>query len=137
MLCCSSLIFHLGPDTNIFIIATLNCIAGFGAGICGVVYTMVREYNTFYNCEDIATGLVASIVNVAGIVFQSAIGFLMDIHWTQRHGQIDGVNGKRIYTANDYEFAFISLDIAIGFAIIISLIVKETNGKMVEFKGKH
>eukprot|EP01083_Nonionella_stella_P176854 619976_1 len=136
MLCCSSLIAHLPADTNIFIIATLNCIAGCGTGSCGVAYTVVREYNVIYNCEDIAGGLVNAITCVAGFVFQFAIGFLMDLHWMQRSGQTDDVTEKRIYTANDLEFAFISIDIIIGFAVIVSLIVKETNGQMIEFKTK-
>eukprot|EP01083_Nonionella_stella_P292330 994275_1 len=134
MLCCSSLIVHLGPDTNMVIIVTLNCIAGCGAGVGGVVFAMVREYNMFYNCEDIAGGLASTIACLAGFVFQFLIGYLMDVHWIQRHGKVDGASGKRIYTANDYEFAFVSIDIAIGFAIIVSLVLKETNGQTIQFK---
>eukprot|EP01083_Nonionella_stella_P120268 360235_1 len=134
MLCCSSLIIHLGADTNMFVIVVLNCIAGCGAGILPVLYATTREYNVFYNCEDIAGGIVNSIANMAGVVFQFTIGFLIDVHWTQRHGKID-TNGKRIYTPNDYEFGLISIDIAICLAIIMCMVVKETNGQMVQFKA--
>eukprot|EP01083_Nonionella_stella_P239748 838817_1 len=132
MLCCSSLIVHLGPETNILIITTLNCASGCGAGIFGVAYAVVREYNVFYNCEDIAGGLVTTIGSLAGFVVQFVIGCLMDVHWLQRKGQMDDGKGKRIYIGNDYEFGFISIDIAICVAIIVSLIIKETNGQMVE-----
>eukprot|EP01083_Nonionella_stella_P292329 994268_1 len=110
----SSLIVHLGKDTNIIIIAILNCISGCGAGCIGMIYAVVREYNVFYSCEDIAGGLVNTIGNMSGVVFPFVIGYLMDVHWMQRNGQRDEINGRRMYNANDYEFAFISIDIAIG-----------------------
>eukprot|EP01083_Nonionella_stella_P073663 199398_1 len=130
----SSLIVHLGKDTNIIIIAILNCISGCGAGCIGMIYAVVREYNVFYSCEDIAGGLVNTIGNMSGVVFPFVIGYLMDVHWMQRNGQRDEINGRRMYNANDYEFAFISIDIAIGFAIIVSLVLKETNGQTIQFK---
>eukprot|EP01084_Bolivina_argentea_P320274 555676_1 len=133
--CCSILIIYLPANTHVAVIIVLNCISGAGCGVFSICDAITREYNEYYNCSDVSGGIVNTISTSAGFILQFIIGYLIDVSWTKRNGEINE-NGDRIYVAEDYEFGFIIIPIVLGVAFILSLVAKETYGQNLEYNHK-
>ena len=97
-------------------------------------WASVRECNEFYDCEDVALGIVNSLTNSSGFVSQYLIGLLLDWHWEGIRGGSDlNEDGDRVYNVSDYDFAFSTITVCLVGAFITSLFLKETRGKMVDY----
>ena len=135
-----SFIYVTDRNTNVFILMFLSGINGFGSGASTPIhYSMVREYNNYYNCEDTATGFVNVQRTSSGFLAQLLMGIMIDIHWMQRGGNDfdednDDSTGDREYTVADYNFAFLLCTVSVGLAFILLFILKETYGKNVTYE---
>ena len=97
------------------------------------MWSLNREYNNYFKCKDIATGITNCFQNLGGFVSQLLIAELIDISWNNR-GANDYINNTNDgnYTVNDYNYGFILIPIAVFLAIISSLLMKETNAKNLD-----
>eukprot|EP01084_Bolivina_argentea_P274721 468310_1 len=104
------------------IIATL--ISGMGAPVWNVYWTLSREYNHYYNCKDIASGFNNSVSNLAGFASQLFIAELIDISYENSNNDE--------YTVHNYNNGFIVMPIMVSVALIMVLLLKETNAKYLD-----
>ena len=66
----------------------------------------------------------------AGAILQPIIGALLDLLWD---GRLE--NGVRIYAADDYQTAFVTLTIWAGAGLLLSLALTETHCRQLETAG--
>ena len=60
----------------------------------------------------------------------------MDVSWRQRGGAYDDDSGDRVYSVDDYDLAFAVIPGVIALNWILTLMIKETNGEMIEWDQK-
>merc|ERR1712176_409215 len=118
-----------------FVIIATSIVSGIGfGGQNPVFWAAVRESNAYYNCIDIAVGMINSMTNAAGFVSQFLFGILMDVHWQNIRGGNDfDPDGDRNYSVADYDFAFIAMPICLIAALVFSFFIKETHCKQIEY----
>eukprot|EP01084_Bolivina_argentea_P058361 106598_1 len=139
-ICSVAIIYVVQPETKAsmgynglsVLVLGLNLVSGIGAGNWGLLWALQREYNAYYNCKDAAAGLVNSIQNAAGFVGTLFIGEMLDMRWSIRGGSTNE-NGDRIYTVQDYDYAFIIIPSVVIGAIISALLIKETHAENVDY----
>ena len=128
-------IIYCDEDTNTYIIIAMTILCGIGAAISPMKWTLIREYNDYYQCSDIASGVMNTIGCSAGFIMPWIIGIMMDYNWEQRGGQTD-IDGDRIYTVEDYNYGFILIPICLCIYFLIALNLKETNGNIVQWNDQ-
>eukprot|EP01084_Bolivina_argentea_P153035 266848_1 len=129
------IIYCDASNMNIYIIGLLNILTGLGCGSTSIIFAIVREYNDFYECSDIASGYVNTMGTIAGFVVQWLIGVLMDINWTMRYGKhINDGSGQRKYNIHDYNYAFIIIPIIVAINFFTAILIKETNGQSIIYQ---
>eukprot|EP01084_Bolivina_argentea_P259400 437679_1 len=129
-----SLIYFTNENTSIYVIYFLSIINGIGSGSNQPIhYILVREYNNYYDCEDTATGFVNVMRTSSGFIAQFLMGVMIDINWNARNGNYDD-NGNRVYTAADYNFAFLLCTIAVCVSVVLLFILPETNSENLIFE---
>eukprot|EP01083_Nonionella_stella_P016069 44938_1 len=129
---CLVIIYGLPPasesewnDNLILVVVILsNAISGFGCGFLPVGFTMARELNDLYRCGDTAVGMVNMIGNGAGFASQILVSNLIDMSWRNGPGLYDEY-GLKIYSVEDYDFAFMLIPITLVLALVMSLITTE------------
>ncbi len=86
-----------------------------------LVFSICREVNSI-KITGTAIALTNMIVMIGGNIFQPVIGKILDMGW-------DGtmVDGARVYSANDYQFALTVLPISLILAIVVSFFIRETH----------
>ena len=108
-----------GPELpSISVILTLF-IAGIMLGGQFMTYSIVSEINPL-TVSGMATGFQNMICLLSGVIFQPFIGWLLDLFWEGAYE-----NGVMIYSGATYQMALTSVVIALLFAIIASLFVRE------------
>ena len=131
-ICTLIIVYVLQSDAMLGVVITLNFVSGFGAGSWGIMWCLQREYNAYYNCKDMAAGLVNTLINAAGFVTQLLIGEVLDIRWVMRDGDVDE-NGVREYNTADYDYALLVLPAVVFLAVVSALLLKETNGENLDY----
>ncbi len=110
-------------NMSIMELAILFFALGFISSAQIISYPLVSELN-----PRILTATSVSIVSFTCIggyaIFQPLFGRIMDWHW---EGQL--LNGARVYSAADYQFAIWILPATFLLAIVISFFLKETHCK--------
>ena len=127
---------YFSDDASFEVIVTLSLINGIGCGgTLPIHYSMAREYNACYQCEDTATGFVNFQRTSSGFVAQLVMGWMIDWHWKMRGGNDFDEHDPNLrhYSANDYEFAFSLCTVALVIAIGTLFLLRETNAKSVNF----
>ena len=128
---CSLIVIYAPDSTPMVVVVASSILTGIGwGGQTPVFWASVRECNKYYDCEDVAVGIANSFGNASGFVSQYLIGLMLDWHWTGTVAE----DGSRVYSVADYDFAFISLAVCVVGAFIMSLFVKETYGKPVDYE---
>jgi len=135
---CFLLIVYVLPATGslpvMMAVIALVPVGGLGGGAIGTMWTLQREYNAYYHCKDMAAGLVNTMINVSGFFTQMFVGEMLDIRWERRGGEVDPLHdGLRVYTVNDYNHALLLLPVVLVIALLLSLTLKETNGKNLDY----
>ena len=125
-------IIYCSEDVNMFVIILMNILSGFGTGVPSITFAFVREYNDYYECSDVAGGVVNTIASSSGFFVQWLIGILIDYNWKQREGGFDEKD-ERDYNVDDYNLGFITILIVIGMNVILTLIMKETKSQKVSW----
>ena len=125
-------IIYCHADTNMYVIILMNILSGFGTGVPSIVFAFVREYNDYYECSDIAGGIVNTMASASGFIVQWLIGVLIDYNWESRDGDFKE-DGERDYSVSDYNLGFVTILIVIGMNVSMTLVLKETNGKKVQW----
>merc|ERR1712048_17513 len=129
----SSIVIYGDANMPLFVIILCYVLTGIGMGITAITFVVLREYNDVANASDVAVGFVNSVSISVICLMQYLIGVLMDVNWEQRgYGAMD-VDGGRLYTVSDYNFGFMVVPIVGVLGIISSILVKETNGKPVQW----
>ena len=130
-------VLYCGPDAHIVIVTSCIVIFGFCSAVGSMEFGIAREYNDFYGCSDIAGGIVNSLaLFLGGTVLTWIMGNLMDVSWTERGGEYDHEKGDRIYTVDDYDSAFMLIPAVLALNWMITLMIKETKGEMIEWDQK-
>jgi sugar phosphate permease len=91
-----------------------------------ISYPMIAESNPRMLTSS-ATGLASVLIMGGGAVFQPVFGWVIDRYWD---GTI--VNGSRVYSVEAFNIAMWIMPAAFVIAIIMSLLVKETNCKTID-----
>jgi MFS family permease len=88
-----------------------------------LAFSVVRE-NTPPWAAGTAIGVTNGFVVGSGAIFQPLLGWLLDLRW-------DGtlVAGARIYTPENFEFAFLVLPVIGVIGILCALATRETHGQ--------
>merc|ERR1712130_586467 len=134
LMCVCLVTLYVNASTSMIVIIGSSIMSGIGFGAFDPVFwATVRENNAYYNCTEIAIGMVLSMVNASGFVSQFLIGILMDMHWQHVNGGNGDHDGDRIYSVGDYDFAFLTFPICLGLAIIFTVFMKETYAKTVDY----
>lgn len=128
-------IIYCGSETHMIIVIIMNCLSGFGFASMPTAFTLGRELNAFYGCEETALGVINTLTNMSGFIGQFVIGLLIDLNWDNRNGEKD-INGDRIYNEYDYNFAFIIIPISLGLACIIDILLRESYGYTVQYTSE-
>eukprot|EP01084_Bolivina_argentea_P090108 162422_1 len=77
----STYIIYCDNNTSMYVIIIMNLISGVGCGAQAVLFSLIKEYNEFYNCTKCASGYVNTMVTCTGFVTQFLMGDLLDLHW--------------------------------------------------------
>ncbi len=97
------------PQLPIWILACVIGLIGLSGGGMSATYALAREIMPAH-LGGTATGIVNSMTVASGAILQPLVGFLLDIIWD---GKLKA--GVRIYDAEDYRLAFLSI---LGSAVI-------------------
>jgi len=105
---------------SVFVLSALFFLQGAGGCTMVICFSVMREYNA-QGHTSAALGLLNTCVVGSGAIMQPLIGIALDSRW---QGTI--VDGVRIYSAGNYNAAFLLLIGANAVAIICSLLLTET-----------
>eukprot|EP01084_Bolivina_argentea_P005812 10970_1 len=125
----SIFIIYCPQNTHLSLIIIASIISGSGAPIWNILWTLTREYNNYYKCKDIASGMITSIANLGGFSSQLFIAELIDISFAKNNNE-NGEDNK--YTVDNYNDGFIVIPFIILLALIVVLMLKETNARNLD-----
>jgi len=105
----------------------MSLIFMLGVGGCAmtVCFGLVKELNDV-NYSSTSLGLMNMCIVGSGAVMQPLIGWLLDRHWDGSLQQ-----GARIYNADNYSTAFVSLLVVNAAALVGTLMLRETHCRQV------
>eukprot|EP01084_Bolivina_argentea_P020700 38487_1 len=92
-----------------------------------LIFTICREYNWYYGNAETATGFVNMILALSGFFGQYTIGALLDLNYEKRDNAILDNEGNRLYTVDDYNFAFVVIPICLAILFGCIILLKETH----------
>ncbi|MCX7338132.1 MAG: MFS transporter [Alphaproteobacteria bacterium] len=98
----------------------LILLAGFTIGGQVLCFTCAQDHCTQEN-SGTAMGFTNAVVMMSGIIFQPALGAILDLVWD---GQVSAA-GIRVYSHNCYQMALISIPISLFISWILLKFVKE------------
>jgi MFS family permease len=114
----SALIYATPKNTGLLML--LMFIIGAGGSSMTVCFGSVRELNDI-NYSSTSLGLMNMCIVGSGAVMQPLIGWLLDLGWG---GQL--LDGARIYSADGYTWAFVSLLATNLAALVAGFFLRET-----------
>lgn len=114
----SFLPFSVVPGLPLIAVLVLSVAIGLAGGFMILAFAYARHR---YGSEQAgtATGVVNSSVLLIGAALQSLIGWLLDLQWTGLQAE-----GARIYTEAAYRWAFLTLCLATGLALLSGMLLK-------------
>jgi len=115
----SLLLFTTVPVSIVYL---LLFMLGLCCGPHPLCFTISKEVNPA-EFSGTAMAFCNFLIMIGGIVFQPAVGHILDYRW---HGA--ALNGLRIYTANDYIYALSLIPVGLFIGAILSLFIRETLG---------
>ncbi len=113
------IIIIYGPDLSSFTVISILFIAGICLGGQFMAYSIVCEINPL-SVSGMANGFQNMICLSSGIIFQPFIGKLLDLFWEGAYE-----NGARLYSSTTYKMALTSIIVALLFALLISIFIRE------------
>ena len=114
----SALIYATPQNTGLLML--LMFVIGAGGSSMTVCFGSVRELNDI-NYSSTSLGLMNMCIVGSGAVMQPLIGWLLDLGWG---GQL--LDGARIYSADGYTWAFVSLLATNLAALVAGFFLRET-----------
>ncbi len=108
---------------NMVLMALLLFLLGVSCSSMVVLFGLVREWNQPAHAAS-AMALTNMGIVGSGAVMQPVIGMLLDSQWS---GEV--VNGARIYSTQNYGFAFSSLVAIMAISLACCVLVKESGGQ--------
>jgi len=108
------------PGLPLTVVEALLVISGVASGAAVIAYAAAREHNS-PSAAGATIGFVNMVAVGSGAVFQPLIGWLLDLKW-------DGamVGGARVYSAETFETALLTLIAAGVVGLVAALMVRET-----------
>ena len=119
-----ALLIYRTPQ-NTGLLTALIVIIGAGGSAMTVCFGSVKELNDL-NYSSTSLGLLNMCIVGSGAVMQPAIGWLLDRGWD---GQL--IDGARVYSADNYSDAFLTLLLLNVAALVAGLLLRETRCKPV------
>ncbi|MBL6933558.1 MAG: MFS transporter [Rhodospirillales bacterium] len=113
------------PGLSLTMIRGLLLLQGFFSGSMVICFAIGREHNKS-NSAGATLAFVNTVVMASGALFQPLIGWLLDLNWD---GAIRA--GSRVYSADAYQTAFISLIVCGVTATLMGLLLRETHCRNV------
>jgi len=114
------------PGLPFWLDVTLFAVCGFTAGSCTISFATAREYT-----NPSVSGMTLGLVNLMSIgtsaIFQSLIGWFLDLNWD---GRSDA--GARLYSEEAFQIAFLSLVFCGVVAIAAAASIRETYCKPLQ-----
>ncbi len=119
-----SMLVYFTPD-NTGLLMTLIFVMGAGGSAMTVCFGSMKEHNDL-NYSSTSLGMMNMCVVGSGAVMQPLIGWLLDLNWSG-----ETIDGARIYSAQAYTNAFVSLILLNLSAFIAGLFLRETHCKQL------
>lgn len=117
----SSLLLFSSVPVNV--VYLLLFMLGLCCGPHPLCFTISKEVNPA-EFSGTAMAFCNFLIMIGGIIFQPAVGHVLDYRW-----QGAALNGLRIYTSADYTFALSIIPIGLMIGAILSLSIRETLGR--------
>lgn len=117
---CLSLIFYM-PGISLHVLYVLFFFVGIFCGAHPLCFALGKE-NSPNQISGTAVAVTNTLIMLGGMVFQPAVGKLLDKHAVTVVMQ----NGIPIYTASDYNYALTVIPMGLILAIVLSFFLKET-----------
>jgi MFS family permease len=114
-----SILVYATPQSTVLLMM-LIFVVGVGGCTMTVCFGSVRELNDI-NYSSTSLGLMNMCIVGSGAVMQPLIGWLLDLNWG---GAL--VDGARVYTAEAYSSAFVSLLVTNAAALLAGFFLRET-----------
>lgn len=108
-----------GPDLPVLTVIPILFTAGLFLGGQFMTYSIVTEINPL-SVSGMATGFQNMVCLLSGVIFQPFIGWLLDRFWEEAYE-----NGIRLYSSAAYQMALTSVIVALLFAVLASLFIRE------------
>lgn len=121
----SAMAFYI-PNLPFWMLYTLLFLFGVTCGSHPLVFSLSREKNP-EQISGTATATTNFFIMMGGLLFQPFMGKILDWHW---NGHM--VDGVRVYSISDYQFALAVVPIALFLSCILTLFIKETHCKIQE-----
>jgi MFS family permease len=113
------------PGIPLWLVQTLLFVNGLAVGSCLIAFAVAREHN-----RPGAVGTTTAVVNIMAVggggALQPIIGWILDLQWD---GRME--SGARLYSAEAYEAAFLTIAAFLAGSIPIALMVRETYCRQV------
>ncbi len=122
-ICITSIVYI--PGLPVSVVAALCLLGGIGGSVQTIGFAAAREHNPVH-LSGTTIGFVNCLMTGAGAVFQTLIGWLLDLAWA---GEM--VAGARIYDASAYRFALTAIVIGPILGCLAALMIRETHCKQV------
>jgi len=119
--CLSLFMILYMPELPILAVKILLVINGLCSSALILIFALVRE-NASLNSAGTAMGYANMSVIVSAAILQPLVGWLLDISW--QGGMLDGV---RIYSTVDFQWALAPVVGVSFFAVILCLFIRETH----------
>lgn len=112
------------PDLSKYQIMALLFIFGVNYGSQVIVFPIGRELSPG-NLAGTAIAVTNMLVMLGGVIFQPAIGLLLDWGWS---GAL--MDNVRVYSALDFKYALTVLPASLALSAFLLTFIKETNAKV-------
>ena len=122
-MCISTIVYV--PGLPVWVIAGLCLLGGIGGSVQTIGFAAAREHNPVH-LSGTTIGFVNCLMTGSGALFQTLIGWLLDIVWD---GQM--VAGARFYDATAYRFALSAIVAGPVVGFLCALAIRETHCKQV------
>ncbi len=127
--CLASLVILYLPGLPFLAIYPLFVLLGFCLGAQpGLVFVVALEINP-RRTAGLATGFTQAMSNLGGAMFPPLIGFLLTRSSAAEGGAVAS------YTASDFQLALSVIPIALGVAVVLAFLLRETYGDEVDGLG--
>jgi MFS family permease len=119
------------PNLSLGSLIALFFLIGFTTSSQVLAYPTIAELNPI-SLTSTAISIASMTIMSSGFIFQPLFGWMMEWQWDKQV-----VNGLPIYSPQDFNHAMWIIPLGFIAGLIVSLFIKETNCRSIEFVDHH